>query len=267
MPTEKYFRSIIVLNYTKIIKEYFHMMNNSNTIKSLNNPIPTMVVGINAVNKVFEYILLKSKNSNHAYFYSQKCCCYYLEYIEQIYNNDLSNTLNIMDAIMFVYKKTIFDAFDGDNFEQSNEPSNTMSNIISLSNRDIVLNEGEIASLLQKCNNIIKILFFWDNNNITTENRMKICNEYLERYFKRIDTTNDIYIYLELIQQKSNMDFLKYFDLLHEFIYKLENSRKYKTICDDMRDECLLKFYIEEDTFHEKINQGQMKELVNWLLV
>jgi hypothetical protein len=266
MPTEKYFRSIIALNYTKIIKEYFHMMNNSTTIKSLSNPIPTVFVGINALNKVFEYILLKTKNEDHAYFYSQKCCCYYLEYIEQIYKNDLINTLNIMDAIMFVYKKTIFDAFNGDTNEQSNETS-TMTNIISLNNNEILLKDVDIIDLLHKCNNVVKILFFWENPTITMENRMKICNEYLDRYFSRIDTSVDICVYLELIQQKTNMDFLKYFDLLHEIIYKLENTRKYRTINEDLRDECLLKFYIEEDTFNEKINKGHMKEFVNWLLV
>ena len=242
------------------------MMNNSNTIKSLSVSTPTIFVGINAVNKVFEYILLKSKNANYAYFYSQKCCCYYLEYIEQIYNNDLINTLNIMDAIMFVYKKTIFDAFNGDTNEQSNETS-TMTNIISLDNHEILLKDSDIIELLHKSNNIIKILFFWENQNITNENRMKICNEYLDRYFNRLDTSVDICTYLELIQQKTYMNFLKYFELLHEFIYKLENSRKYKTIHQDIRDECLLKFYIEEDTFHEKMNNGHMKELVNWLLV
>lgn len=273
MPTEKYSQNIIVQNYSRIIKEYFFMLSHSKIINSLPNPNQIVFIGVNALNKVFEYILLKTKNTNHAYFYSHKCCCYYLEYMEQMYSNDLIQTMNIMDAVMFVYKKTLFYAFSGaGGSDQSNdsdtETCSNLLNIMSCNNNDIVLKDVEICEVVNTCKHIVKVLLFWDNYNITTENRMKLCDECIDSYLKHLDISNDICSCLEIIQQKINMDFLKYNDLLHEFISRFNKSRKSKSFReDDLRDNFYLKIYAETDVFYEKVNEGHMKDFVKWLLV
>lgn len=271
MPTERHSQNIIVQNYSKIIKEYFFMWSQSKIINSLPNPNQIIFIGVNTLNKVFEYILLKTKNTNHAYFYSHKCCCYYLEYIEQMYANDLIQTMNVMDAVMFVYRKTLFYAFNGN--EQSNDSdTETCSNLLNImsscnTNNDIVLKDVEICEVVNSCKNIIKVLLFWDNYNITTENRMKLC-DCLDPYLKHLEISNDMCSCLEMIQQKTNMDFLKYYDLLHEFISRFNKSRKSKTFREEnLRDHLYLKVYAEIDVFNEKINEGHMKDFVKWLLV
>ena len=108
MTTTKYFKNRIILKYALIIKEYFDLMNQNETLKNLSNPNPSLYIGMNAIHRVFEYILIKNKNIDHAYYYSQKCYYYYLEYMEQIHKSDLLQNLNHIEKQKEDYINTYF---------------------------------------------------------------------------------------------------------------------------------------------------------------
>ena len=113
--SNKYAKLKIITKYANIMKEYFELMNQSDVIKSLANPNNNLFIGMNVIHRVFEYVVIKTKSVESAYFYSQKGCYYYLEYLEQINKSEFAAAFSHMDAIMLVYKKTIFDIYDGDN--------------------------------------------------------------------------------------------------------------------------------------------------------
>ena len=259
MTSTKYFKNRVILKYASVIKEYFTLINQSDTLKNIVNTNQSIYIGLTAIHRVFEYILLKTNNIDNAYYHSQKCYYYYLEYMEQINKTDLAQNLNHIDAVLFVFKKTIFDIYESE--------SNSTSNIMTLNNENITINEVDLRNLLGTIHHFTRILFFWENTKINIENRINICNKYLQRYLSKIDSLDMTKSYLEIIQQKIDMDYFKYEDLLNELLIKIEKTRKMNVLSEtDKNDLFLYKFYVEEHIFKEKFNEGN-KELVNWLFV
>jgi hypothetical protein len=244
--------------------EYFNLLNQSEIIKNLSNPSNSLYIGLNAVHRVFELILIKTNNIDNAYFYSQKSYFYYLEYLEQIYKSELSQNLNHMDAVLFVYKKTIFDIHN----EDDNNGCSSISNIISLNSDDLQVNEKEIKDIFNKIAFFTKTLFFWGNSKISFENRINICKNYLSRYLNRFESIEMISSYIQIIQEKSDLKYVKYDDLLKEMLNRIEKTKKINNLTELEKNEYfLVKFYIEQDIFQEKINSNDTKDLIKWLVV
>jgi PHD/YefM family antitoxin component YafN of YafNO toxin-antitoxin module len=258
----KPFRKRVILKYALIIKEYFDLMNQSETLNVLTNKNPSVYIGMNAIHRVFEFVLIKMNNADYAYYYSQKAYFYYLEYMEQIYKSELTSSLNHMDAILFVYKKTIFDMYNG----ETNDTSSTITNIMSLTNVTMTVSEKEISELFNNISNFTKTLFFWENTAITFENRITICDKYLHRFLHRTESTDLIHSYLENMQQKADIHYAKYDELLHELLNRVEKTKKGFNNYDKS-EMFLTKFYIEEHIFQQKFKEETTQELVKWLFV
>jgi hypothetical protein len=252
-------RALILDTYSKLINEYFEILNESNVMKETNFPISNIRIGITAIHRVFEIILLKTKNIEKTYYYSQRAYYYYLEYIDQIYQANLSQNINNMDIILFVYKKTIFDMYDG----ESDNNSNTLSNIMTLNDNTISIDDKDCRDLLTKMNKMMNVLFFWENTTICFQERYSFSNNYLFRFLNNIDNMDTTLKYLEIIQEKMNMNYQYYELLLKELLIKLESKRKK---IDAISNEFILtKFYIDEHICREKFDNGNMREFVNWL--
>jgi len=259
MPLGKTPKQQILDTYSKLIQEYFGLLNESEIMKEMNYPISSVFIGTNAIHRVFEIIIMKTKSIEKTYYYCQRAYYYYLEYIEQIYRANLSQNLNHMDIILFVYKKTIYDTYDGDN----NDNSHTLSNIMTLNNETLVFDEKEIRQMLLKVTKMINILFYWDNYNIDFYQRYSIAGNYLHRFLHKIDNVSNSIQYLEVIQEKMEMDYSLYDQLLKELLKKMETNRIQSGM--DASDFILTKFYIEEPLCREKFENGNMKEFVKWL--
>jgi hypothetical protein len=245
--------------YVNLINEYYAALSESPVMKELDFPTSSVHIGINAIHRVFEIVLIKTKSIEKTYYYAQKAYYYYLEYIEQIYRANLSQNLNHMDIILFVYKKTIFDLYDGDN----NDSSHTLSNIMTLNNNTLVIDENEWRSILLKVIRMTNVLFHWENNNFTFYDRYEISTKYLHRIIKKIDGMDTTLQYLEIIQEKMNMERKVYENLLDELLKMLEAIR---AKIDIFSNDCLLlKFYVEEPVCREKFENGNMHEFVRWL--
>jgi len=263
MSNSKYFRTKVLTKYASTMKEYFNLMNQSDIIKNLANPNNSLYIGMNSIHRVFEYVLIKTNNIDNAYFYSQKSYYYYLEYLEQINKAELVNSLNHMDAILFIYKKTIFDFYNGEHSDNNN-----IMNMMSLNDDDLQNHEMNLRELFNKISNFTKTLFFWDNIYISFENRIKICDEYMGRYLAKFDSIELITSYLDIIQQKIDIKFSKYDDLLNEMLMKVEKTRKFETLDESEKNErFLIKFYVEDHIFQEKFMKDNTKDLVKWLFV
>jgi hypothetical protein len=241
----------IVDSYVFIINDFFSTVAKSNSDLSALN----ICIGINTINRVFEHTLLRTKCIETAKYYSQKSYYYYLEYMEQVSNMYLSQGLNHMDAVMFVYKKTIFDL--------ANDDTNQSVNMITMQSSPLVVNDVELNDTLGKIFKLINTLFYWDNKNIGFSNRLAICHSYLSKFLKKLDIIETLCIYLEMLQYKISMDFLTYESLLTELADK--KIRKKDDSINDWSEFILIKFYIDESTLIEKFESGNMKDFVKWL--
>jgi len=242
-------KQVIYASYAELLIDFFITMSKNKDL-SLEN----IRIGINTINRVFEYTLTATKCIEKTKYYSQKSYCYYLEYIEQVGDLYLCQNLNHMDAVLFVYRKTIFDL--------ENDDSDKSANIFSINSKPITMDDEELHKILSNAFKLINVLFYWKNENLTFLNRQAICNTFVNKLLiKKSDNLETVYSYLEMIQHKIYMDYDQYCLLLTELCEK-KMKKQDRMVCNEV---FLMKFYIEETMLLDKFNSGNMKDLVKWL--
>ena len=100
----------ILNKYKILVLEYLQFILENMNCKSVEIYKYIVLRGLTTITHVFQFTLLNTKNLNLSYFHSQKAFYYYVEFIGQITGEQ--NTflqLTSKDAVMFVYKKTIFE--------------------------------------------------------------------------------------------------------------------------------------------------------------
>jgi hypothetical protein len=232
-------------SYFLILKDFFEIVSKNSDFFT-----DTLCIGINTINRVFEYTIIKTKSIEKAKFYSQRSYYYYLEYVEQIKDLAIANDLNNMDAVLFSYKKTIFDL--------SNDETSQSLNMLTINNDPIIIQDEELKNILKQLFKLTNTLFYWENEKINFAHRYRICNIYLFNFFKKLDVAVQIYSYLEIMQHKISMDFNEYELLLKEYI-----NKKIKSAPDI--ESGFIKFYVEETLCIEKFRSGNMKDFLNWV--
>jgi len=105
---------------TQFIEAFLQISFEPNAMPSVEQYDCMLYIGINLIYRVYKYGLLKFNNMKTAEYYSQKAHVFFVEYTEQIYNRELSFNINHNYAILFIYKKTIFD-FDNIDSKQGND--------------------------------------------------------------------------------------------------------------------------------------------------
>jgi hypothetical protein len=220
-----------------------------------------LYVGINLIYRVYKYGLLKFNNIKTAEYYSQKAHVFFIEYMEQIYNHELSFNLNHNDAILFIYRKTIFEFHDID----SKQGDNKVVNIFSLQQPNTDIPDINICAYhLQQMHIFVNQIVQWKSSTLTTTNRIYICKHYLQIILKYTDYTDITINYLEHIYNITNISFSKYCKLIEEIGCYLLASKQYNHQLNK-NEILLMKFYTESSYIQEKIDNNQIKELVSWL--
>lgn len=237
----------IIEGYLLIIKDFFDVVSKNSELLS-----PNLCVGINTINRVFEYTMIKTKCIEKTKYYSQKSYYYYLEYIDQIKSLYLYQSLNDMDAVLFVYKKTIFDLANDDSLQSMNA--------FTIRYEPMSIEDIDLTMLLKKIFKLTNTLFYWDNMKLTFINRQNVCDNFLSKFLKRIAVAEYIYMYLEMIQHKIEMDNREYELLLTEY-----TEKKIKKNEDDYKETFLIKFYVDETVLIDKFNSGNMKDFLKWI--
>lgn len=95
----------IVEKYYATIDTYFQQLENLTESNKNIDVKSCMMIGLNLIHRIFDYVLMRTKNIEKAYYYAERTYIYYIEYVEQIHKTNLHMSLNQSDAILFVYKK------------------------------------------------------------------------------------------------------------------------------------------------------------------
>jgi hypothetical protein len=256
------FKLQIIEKYVTIINEFLVLFSQSNLINESPN---VLVIGINTLHRVFEYVLIKTQSLEKTVYYAQKANYYFLEYMDQItQSNTFIDSLNHIDATVFVYKKTIFDLYDGEN-----NTFNTMTNIMTLNDELLHLDNLNWTSLFSNILKSVQLLLFIENDFVTHMNRTELFQTYLLKWLSQpnLDVTNS---FLEIIQQKilTNRDFMTFKQVINEFLSRpIQPKLKTKWTTDlDKNEHYLKKIYNDDTIFYELFNSN-MKDFVNWLYV
>lgn len=259
--SETNIKTRIINKYYTLVEDFFIQLEKIHTSVPDLNVSACMFIGLNSIYRVFEYVLFKTKNIEKAYYYAQKTFFYYLEYMEQVHKTNLQTSLNQSDAVLFIYKKTIFELHGGDESKLFDTITNIMTFDEEISNLNTVAYQDWFSNLSK----IINTLFYWDNINFTFQERQQITRRMLKPYMRLSNMCPTAISYIEIMQEKITLEYDTYMQILQEILEynKSQKTSEYKKI--EQNEVFLLKFYIEKKTIYKNIEDNNIKGLVKWL--
>lgn len=245
----------ILIKYNELITEYLNYFVENNKIKNPNYLKFIFIRGIETITHVFNTILHYTKNLEITYLHCQKAYYFYIEFICQISEDqNVFLQLSSKDAIMYVYKKTIY--------EINNEYK---KNIVDLLPDELnkINYVTEYIILLKTLVSIVinheKFLHKHDNT--------KLIEQYSNLGNKIILTKIDIsslpiiHLFFEKISNNYK-DFNKVYDIILTFLKKINRTNNNNSIN-------FLK--IKNKLFHEEsimyLKNETPDKFVNWLLL
>jgi hypothetical protein len=244
----------ILNKFVSIMIEYMQFITDKITIKNKLHYKFIFQRGIEMLTHIFTIIFYYTKNLELTVYHTQKAFYFYIEFIEQI--SDDNNTflqLSSRDAIMFVYKKTIFD-INNEYKKKMNDHSNEEKNILTVIETYIHI----YKSIIQF---IINNLDF--NYNIKTEYINNSCNsllhisENLNKNKLKKGLLNCIQLFIVFLSD-NQIDINSFFSLLDNFENKL---------CKKKYDERTIKTKIHNLDIPSIVANNELNNIVNLIFM
>jgi hypothetical protein len=210
----------IIDKYTFFMMEYIHLLNTSEIVKNAENKNHILAVGIKALIHVFKICLLITETVDTTAAYAQRGAYCYLEYVEQTYKSGLSGQIDTVDAIQFVYGRTINEIYG----PQNNTQIATITNVLSLKeNMENATQRQERRILLQSLEKITNTLLWPDHLDITNTERLRISFRHLQNFLclavqlEKIVPDNHFICFITTIQEHVLMSYAEYSEILDEY--------------------------------------------------
>lgn len=254
----------IIETYYDVLIDYINKIKSSDIIISSKCSNQSLSVGINAIHRVFEYTLLKTKQVEKAYYQSQYAYQYFIEYIEQVNTSYFSSNLNHKDAVMFVYKKAIFDIHDGN----ESEKTNVLINVITSSSEQININDKEWRTLFIRISKFINAILCWNNYIFDFKFRVEICERFLKDYLLNIERLDFTTYYLSYIHQHFPIEREKYIELLSKMLNKSIKTKRIRSgsMTETEKNDIVFdKLSIGNHNFKIKFDTLTIDEFILWL--
>lgn len=236
----------VIIQYMKVISEKIMMKNKLYYSFIFERGIETLI-------HVFSVIFCYTKNLELTFYHTQKAYYFYIEFIEQISDDNVKFLqLSSRDAILFVYKKTIF--------ELNNEYKKTIP--------EPTVEEKNILATIDTYTYIYKniVLYIINHNGFKYENKNdyinKTCDaiEFIcERLHKnkiKQNYTECVYLFITLLVDKK-LDISDFLRILDEFIKKIISKKKI--------DEKVIKNKIYDSEINNFINDNELNNIVEWI--
>ena len=232
----------VLIKYSQLINEFLYFCNDNLKIPNIKYNNYIILKGFSIITFVFNLLLLYSKNTEFTYHHCQKSFYYFIEFIGQIsQDNSTFLQLNSKDAMLFVYKKTLFD-IDNDSRNKHREESslnyksefiiidlmcklyekilviilnNTENNDKDIYTKMNVIMEKQINFIKHLNNSEIKI--YLTNLNVILSSKIKLCENY--ELFKKLNSF--IIKHKYLINKKINV---------HKEICQIEKCNDHKEL-------------------------------------
>ena len=244
--------TVIVKNYISLLLELMNRLQLSSVFYKLSEPDKIIYNGFNVIQHVFEYSNNKTNNIETSFYISQQACNYYCEYIEQIHNSNLIHSLDHNDAIIFVYKKTIFELYN------KTENSETgLTNSMYLLQQNSKDNNGNITSQITK---VCHEFMYWENN-YTIDERKFICEYYLPKILSNNKHLNWYIENIQLLKNKFSFQYNDYISLIDEMLKITRSQKKINNI-----DDIILNFYNNQDVLENYYNENNITKIVKVLI-
>jgi hypothetical protein len=218
----------ILTKFVSVITEYMKFISEKISMKNKQYYNFIFERGIDMIIHVFTIIFYYTKNLDLTFYHSQKAYYFYIEFIEQISDDNVTFLqLSSKDAITFVYKKTIYEInhdYKRNMVELTNDEKSLLANLeMYISIYKNVIHFSITHSDFKYDNKIEYIISCCDKINILNDelNKNKIKKNYLE----------SIYLFTNLLAHKQIKTSI-FFTIIIDFIKRIQLQIK-KKITDD----------------------------------
>jgi len=245
----------ILNKYVELIIEYMRFISEKIMMKNKTYYRFIFERGLETISHVFLVIFYYTKNLELTFYHSQKAYYFYVEFIEQISDDNVTFLqLSSRDAILFVYKKTIFD-LNNEYKKNINEPNLDDKKILEILDshtyiyRNIVkfiINHKDFKyeSKIDYINTCCDSIEFVSLTLNTVSNKLKI------------NYTDCIFLFILLLDDKK-LDILNFFKLLDKFIKKILSRKKF--------DEKIVNSRIYYSEINNFISNNELNKIVDWI--
>jgi hypothetical protein len=243
----------ILNKFVTAIIEYMRFISEKITMK--NKPYYKFIFerGIETLMHIFSTIFYYTKNLELTFYHTQKAYYFYIEFIEQISDDNITFLqLSSRDAILFVYKKTIYD-LNNEYKKNIKEPTSDEKNILSF-----------INSYTYIYKNIVQ--FIINHKDFKYETKMdyiNLCCDCIEFISETLNKTkikkgsiDCIYLFTNLLADKK-IEIKEFFSLLEEFIRKINIKKKI--------DDKTIKNKIYDSEINNFIVDNELNKIVDWI--
>ena len=205
----------ILNKFVSVIVEYMRLISKKISMKNKTHYKFIFERGLETVIHVFSVTFYYTKNLDITVYHGEKAIYFYVEYIEQISDDNITFLqLSSRDAILFVYKKTIFD----------------LNNEYKKKLQDVSITDKEILLCVDTYTNIYNIIAQFIINNVTFDkdyidiccNHIEDLSHHLNKVTKHVDY---ISIFINVLSSKK-VDIYVFFDLLVEFIKRIKMKKR-----------------------------------------
>lgn len=219
----------LILKYTVLIYEFFHIVNTSEIIRELENPSAVIQIGMQSITHIYKLAFFLSKQISTAVCHSQKGMYCYLEYIEQMNKTNMLHNLDNTDAVVFIYNKTLTEIYG------QNPSTSMMTNILSISETDNYKGTDFIKcnKALETMTQMTNTLLWFNNPHLTTEHRLQIIETHLHPFISDfVEYSLDIlFPFIESVQSKlAPMNYEEYTAFLKGFTKQIKSAQKHQQI-------------------------------------
>ena len=210
----------ILTKFVSITTDYMAFISEKINMKNKSHYEFIVERGLVTVTHVFVIIFYFTKNLDLAYYHSQKAYYFFIEFVEQISDDNVTFLqLTSRDATLFVYKRTIYE-LNNEYIKHITEPSTEDKKILSMMDSHISIYKNIIEFLMK-------------HNELKLDNRKEfitvICNNIknVSEWLHKCKATS---VYIELLNPFINLlttkeiDITLFFKLIEEFIKKIHKT-------------------------------------------
>ncbi len=245
--------SEILTKFVEVILEYMRFISEKIIMKNKSYYCFIFERGIETLIHVFSVILYFTKNLELTFYHTQKAYYFYIEFIEQISDDNVTFLqLSSRDAILFVYKKTIFD-LNNEYKKNIPEPTVEEKSILDTADTYIHIYKSIVLFIINHTN------FKYENKNEhinTSCDAIEFISETLNKNKIKSNHVECVYLFITLLDDKK-IEMLDFFRLLDEFIKKVISKKKI--------DEKVIKNKIYDSELSNFINNNELNKIIEWI--
>ncbi len=226
----------LVDKFIGLVMEYIHLANTSEAIKTSEQSMRIIDIGLSTLFYVFSSAISISQSIEVSVTYAERGTYYFMEYIDQLNKTGMMQTLDCTDVVKFVYSKTISELYGGGNTTSVNRLNET-----SVTNNNV----GDLRVLIQLLGAIVDTVLWISNSEITHMQRLELAHMYIQPMIpilisiqQYVSVNNLTHIFngndaIQLIRTMQeivvNMSYVEYSELLETLIQtfkKIERTKK-----------------------------------------